>query len=137
LTSDTIRVKPGLSDDGKLVSVTSRNNERKIEAKYSVMQSHLHSRLIHVGCIGPGVDENLDRFHRWLMTQSKEIVGIDHLSCVGVRRGAELRSCLAGTLLSRSHTVRTDNLGFGSMFERRRLTPALPHSITPYRCSIL
>lgn len=59
------------------MSVTSRNNERKIEAKYSVMESHLHGKLLHVGCIGPGVDENLDWFHRWLVTQSEEIVGID------------------------------------------------------------
>ncbi|WP_435068376.1 class I SAM-dependent methyltransferase [Haloplanus sp. C73] len=70
------------------MSVKSRNNERKIEAKYSVMEPHLHGKVLHIGCIGPGVDESLDWFHRWLGTQAEEIVGID-LDEEGIERARE------------------------------------------------
>jgi len=70
------------------MSVKSRNNERKIEAKYSVMEPYLHGKVLHIGCIGPGVDENLDWFHRWLGTQAERVVGID-LDEEGVERAKE------------------------------------------------
>jgi len=53
------------------------NNHRKIEAKHRVLRPYIKGRVLHLGCIGPGISDQEDWLHRWLTDHSEELVGID------------------------------------------------------------